>query len=123
MTDINLQFRKVYQKFNNTYLEDIPKTIKDEFSRIQLDKKIKPGMEIGITVGSRGIDNLQLILKSIISEVKNRKCVPFILTAMGSHGGGNFRGTKRCTGQLWNYRRKYGCTNKSFYGNGRIGST
>ncbi|HER24577.1 MAG TPA: DUF2088 domain-containing protein [Candidatus Atribacteria bacterium] len=94
MTDINLQFRKVYQKFNNTYLEDIPKTIKDEFSRIQLDKKIKPGMEIGITVGSRGIDNLQLILKSIISEVKNRKCVPFILTAMGSHGGATSEGQK-----------------------------
>ena len=92
--DVNLSFKKIHQKFNNTYLKDISKTIKDEFSRIQLDKKIKPGMEIGITVGSRGIDNLQLIIKSIIGEVKKRKGIPFILTAMGSHGGATAEGQK-----------------------------
>ena len=92
--DVNLSFKKIHQKFNNTYLKDISKTIKDEFSRIQLDKKIKPGMEIGITVGSRGIDNLKLIIKSIISEVKKRKGIPFIVTAMGSHGGATTEGQK-----------------------------
>jgi len=63
--DVNLSFKKIHQESNNKYLKDIPKTIKDEFYRIKLDKKIKSGMEIGITVGSRGIDNLQLIIKSI----------------------------------------------------------
>jgi len=89
-----LPFKKIYQKFSNKYLKDIPGTIKDEFSHIQLDKSIKPGMEIGITVGSRRISNIQSILKAIIRELKIRKAQPFIITAMGSHGGAMAEGQK-----------------------------
>jgi len=78
-----LNLIKIHQKFDSKKLNNIPKVISNEFKRIQLDQKIMPGMIIGITVGSRGIDNLQLIIKSIISEVKKRKGIPFIVTAMG----------------------------------------
>jgi len=91
----NLKFKKIYQKFDNKKLNNIPEFISEEFKRIQLDRKIKPGMKIAITVGSRGIDNLQLIIKSIISEVKKRKGIPFIVTAMGSHGGATAEGQRK----------------------------
>jgi len=92
--DVNLQLRKIHQNFDNIHLKDIPETIKDEFSRIQLDQKIKPGMKIAVTAGSRGIDNIQVILKVIIEEVKKRKGKPFLVTAMGSHGGATAEGQK-----------------------------
>jgi len=90
----NIKLIKIYQKFDNKKINNIAEVISDEFKRIQLDQKIIPGMIIGITVGSRGIDNLQLIIKSIISEVKKRKGKPFLVTAMGSHGGATVEGQK-----------------------------
>ncbi|MBA7520340.1 hypothetical protein ES705_12436 [subsurface metagenome] len=90
----NIKLIKVYQKYDNKKINDIAEVISNEFKRIQLDQKIIPGMTIGITVGSRGIDNLQLIIKSIVSEVKKRKGIPFIVTAMGSHGGATAEGQK-----------------------------
>ena len=90
----NIKLIKVNQKFDNKKINNIAEVISNEFKRIQLDHKILPGMTIGITVGSRGIDNLQLIIKSIISEVKKIKGIPFIVTAMGSHGGATAEGQK-----------------------------
>jgi len=49
-------------------------------------------MQIGITVGSRGIDNLDLIIKTVIQEVKKYGGSPIIIAAMGSHGGATVEG-------------------------------
>jgi len=43
-----------------------------------------------------GIDNIQVILKAIIEEVKKRNASPFIVTAMGSHGGATAEDPKKC---------------------------
>src|SRR5665648_119288 len=102
----NLKFKKIYQKFDSQRLNNIPEVVSKEFSRIQLDQKIKPGMKIAITAGSRGIDNIQIILKAIIEEVKKRNASPFIVTAMGSHGGATAEGQKKMLSG-------YGITEKS----------
>ncbi len=102
----NLKLIKIHQKFDNKKLNNIPEFISEEFKRIQLDRKIMPGMKVGITVGSRGIDNLQLIIKSIIYEIKKRKGIPFIVTSMGSHGGATAEGQKEIL-------TNYGITEKS----------
>jgi len=91
----NISFLKVKQKFNDQYMEDIPGEIEKEFHRIGLDKKIRPGMKIAITAGSRGIDRITEILQSIIKEVKKIKADPFIITAMGSHGGATAEGQRQ----------------------------
>lgn len=102
----NLKLIKIHQKFDSEKLNNIPEVISREFERIQLNRKIKPGMKIGITIGSRGIDNLQLIIKCIIFEIEKRKGVPFILTAMGSHGGATAEGQRQVLAG-------YGITEKS----------
>jgi len=90
----NISLLKIKQKFNDQHLEDISGEIEKEFHRIGLDEKIRPGMKIAITAGSRGIDRITEILKSIIEEVKKKKAFPFIVTAMGSHGGATAEGQK-----------------------------
>lgn len=102
----NLKLIKINQKFDSEKLNYIPEVISREFERIQLNRKIKPGIKIGITVGSRGIDNIQVILKTIINEVKKRKAYPFIITAMGSHGGATAEGQRQVLAG-------YGITEKS----------
>ncbi|MBR1437044.1 MAG: DUF2088 domain-containing protein, partial [Synergistaceae bacterium] len=67
--------------------KDIPAKINAELSHEPFISKIKSGMEIAITAGSRGVANVALITKSIADFVKARGAVPFIVPAMGSHGG------------------------------------
>lgn len=90
-----IKMYRVLQAFDKSKLKNIPEIIAQKFQAIRLDQQIKPGMKIGITVGSRGVDNLQLIIKTVIEEVKKRKGSPFILPAMGSHGNANIEGQKQ----------------------------
>ena len=93
--DKNIPMIKIKQQFDDDYLEDISGEIRKEFYRIGLDKEIQPGMKIAITAGSRGIDRITEILRSIIEEVKKIKGEPFIVTSMGSHGGATAEGQQK----------------------------
>ncbi|WP_053362772.1 lactate racemase domain-containing protein [Bacillus sp. FJAT-27251] len=83
---------KIRQHFHVESLENIPAAIAEQFAAVKADEKIKPGMEIAITVGSRGINNIPLIVKSVAEEIKKRGATPFIIPAMGSHGGATAEG-------------------------------
>ena len=65
----------------------IPAKIFSELSQEPFAQKIRPGMHIAITAGSRGIANVAIITRAIADFVKSRGAVPFIVPAMGSHGG------------------------------------
>lgn len=74
--------------------EEIPSVVERELSQPQFLEKIKPGMKIAITAGSRGIRNVDIITKAIVDFVKTRGANPFIVPAMGSHGGATAQGQK-----------------------------
>lgn len=78
---------KVKQIFHQPEVEDIINGIIQELERKQLKKYIKPGQKIAVTAGSRGIADIYVILKTIVDELKKIGAEPFIITAMGSHGG------------------------------------
>ncbi len=89
-----IKIRKIKQVFCKDYIADIPLYISQAFQASNLPSKIKPGDKIGITVGSRGIANMNIIAKQLINELKNIKAEPFILAAMGSHGGATSEGQR-----------------------------
>ena len=72
--------------------EEIPDVVFKELSQEKFALKVKPGMEIAITAGSRGIANVDIITKAVVDFVKSRGAVPFIVPAMGSHGGATAEG-------------------------------
>ncbi len=85
---------KVKQTFDSTKLEDVEQTL---FQAIQSNagyQNIKPGTTIALTVGSRGITNLPLCVRTIIGLLKEAGAKPFIVPAMGSHGGASAEGQK-----------------------------
>ncbi len=47
---------------------------------------LRPGMRIGITAGSRGIDQIAPLLARLAAIVRERGAEPFIVPCMGSHG-------------------------------------
>ena len=87
-----IMLRRVSQVFENKKIDNISERIIQELGKINFKEKIKPGMQIGITVGSRGIDNLNLIIKTVIEEVKECGGSPCIIAAMGSHGDATVEG-------------------------------
>lgn len=83
---------RIRQEFNQDRINDIQPAVLKELNRINVSALVKPGMKIGITVGSRGIHNLTKIIKGIIDALKDLGCHPFLIPSMGSHGGANAEG-------------------------------
>ena len=71
---------------------EIPAKIFSELSHEKFASKIKPNMQIAVTAGSRGIANAAIITRAIADFVKSRSATPFIVPAMGSHGGATAEG-------------------------------
>lgn len=83
---------KVEQSFPRPRVEDVGEALKQECAREEVSSRIKPGMEVAITAGSRGIANIDQILGSLVEELKGMGASPFIVPAMGSHGGATAEG-------------------------------
>jgi hypothetical protein len=71
---------------------DFPTIIKEQFAQQGLREKVTPGMRIALGVGSRGITNLKEIVKAALGVLIEAGARPFIVPAMGSHGGATAEG-------------------------------
>ena len=87
---------RVKQQFDKGRIESgaIPVALTEELSRPELGRPIKSGMKIAITCGSRGVANIAIITKTIADFVKSHGAHPFVVPAMGSHGGATAEGQK-----------------------------
>ena len=64
----------------------------NELAGLQIRRLIRPGMRIAVTAGSRGITDIVSVLAAVIEQCKVLGADPFIVPAMGSHGGATARG-------------------------------
>lgn len=85
---------RVRQRFQSTRVEDIPARVAREIARLDPSGRLKPGDSVAITAGSRGVANIAAITRSLAEELKERGARPFIVPAMGSHGGGTAAGQR-----------------------------
>ncbi|MGE4485943.1 MAG: hypothetical protein AB7C97_12635, partial [Oscillospiraceae bacterium] len=74
---------------------EIAAEMQKQLSRPRIADKIKPGMRIAITCGSRGINHYAVMVKTMADFVKSRGAEPFIAAAMGSHGGATEDGQRQ----------------------------
>ena len=72
--------------------EEIPGIVHAQLDRPEMRERIRPGMSVAITCGSRGVANIAIIIKAIVDFVKECGGVPFVFPAMGSHGGATAEG-------------------------------
>lgn len=86
---------RVRQRFDPTCIPDgeIPGVIRQEMKK--LSHRIQPGMRIAITCGSRGIYGYNLMVKTMVEDLKEQGAQPFIVAAMGSHGGATAQGQRQ----------------------------
>lgn len=91
--DVKLpKFYKVKQNFDRPKITDIESEVRTAIINHGGLDVIEEGQQIAITAGSRGIANIALIIKTITELVKEKGGKPFIIPAMGSHGGASAEG-------------------------------
>ncbi|TWT34775.1 nickel pincer cofactor-dependent isomerase, group 22 [Blastopirellula retiformator] len=83
---------RLRQTFHRPLVADIPGEVDSQLAKLELSKKVKPGETVAITAGSRGIANIKEIIKAIVDHLKEIGAKPYIVPAMGSHGGGTAEG-------------------------------
>lgn len=91
MSDYPNIFR-LRQLFDAPEVGDIAGEVENQLSRLQLAGKIQPGQTVAISAGSRGIANIHIIIKAVADHLRSLGAEPFIVPAMGSHGGGTAEG-------------------------------
>jgi hypothetical protein len=83
---------RVRQHFTTPQLADVAGEVQRELAQLPLAARVKPGQTVAVTAGSRGVANIAVILKAAIAHLKSLGLQPFIVPAMGSHGGGTVEG-------------------------------
>ncbi len=91
--NIQLPFvARVRQRFDTSRVEDLELAV--HVAVAQAADAIRPGMRVAITAGSRGIAEIARITCYVVAEVRRLGAEPFVVTAMGSHGGATVEGQR-----------------------------
>lgn len=81
------RFFRARQRFPRPVVPDVAAAMEQELRVLFPRGALRPGMEIGLTVGSRGIVGIDAIVRAAVEFLKTEGARPFIVPAMGSHGG------------------------------------
>ncbi len=111
----------VRQKFDVPAPIDVRAAVRREMAR--LAPRIRPGMQIAIGVGSRGITDTLPTVESMIAEVRAAGAQPFIIPAMGSHGGATPEGQREILAEYGISEEKLGVPIRSGMETRVIGTT
>ena len=98
---------KVKQKFEKEKIDNVRGNLIKKLNAKSWG--IKKNQRIAITAGSRGISHYELLLKTIVDFVKSKGAIPFIVPAMGSHGGASAYGQEKMLKNLGIDKKTMGC--------------
>ncbi len=83
---------RIRQRISAPKVVDIEKEMARQLAAIEVAGRVNAGGQIAVTAGSRGIANIDRILKCLVTQLKACGAAPFIIPAMGSHGGATAEG-------------------------------
>ena len=89
------KFYQVRQCFPKDGIQDVPACLREKLARMEIGRKIQPGMRVVLTAGSRQIAHMPEILRELAAYVRGQGGQPYIIPAMGSHGGATAEGQRR----------------------------
>jgi hypothetical protein len=104
---------KVNVRFNDEQIVDLGGDLGAKLRQPHIMKKVKPGMEIAIAVGSRGLDRIVELTAVTVKALKEAGAKPFIVPSMGSHGGATSEGQREVLAHLGVTEESAGCEIRS----------
>jgi len=122
MTAVALpRFIRIRQKFPSPVPFDIVGTLRREFDRVR--PRVKPGARIAVAAGSRGIANLDRLIGAVVEELRGFGAAPFIVPAMGSHGGATPEGQMQLLAEYGVTEERMGAPIRAAMDTTRLGVT
>lgn len=91
---------EVHQHFDAPKVADVAAAARAALEESDILAHMQPGDNVAVGVGSRGIANLPIIVKAVITRLREAKLMPYIVPAMGSHGGATAEGQVEMLAQL-----------------------
>lgn len=116
-------FGLLRQVQNQPEVADIASTVRQAWENSALARRLKPGQSVAIGAGSRGIVGIDIMAGETIAFFQSRGCKPFIVSAMGSHGGANSKGQRELLGEYGISEEKLGVPVKTDMTSTVIGRT
>ena len=83
----------VIQNFDAPKIDDVESCLTKELEKIT--SRVAEGSTIAVAVGSRGIFGIDRIVKITVRCLRRKNAKPFVVPAMGSHGGATAEGQKK----------------------------
>lgn len=80
-------------------LTDPAAALRDALSRAEASRALPDGGRVAIAVGSRGMHALRPLVGELVRVLRRAGCTPFLVPAMGSHGGATAEGQRRVLGE------------------------
>ncbi len=88
------RFAPARQRLPRDRVDDVPAVVRAELQRIGLAQRLRPGSRVAITAGSRGIASIPVVIREVAAIVREAGAEPFVVPAMGSHGGATPEGQR-----------------------------
>lgn len=82
----------VRQHFPDRSIRDIPGEVQKQLASAEFGARLRPGSRVAIGVGSRGIRNIDKIVRAVVKFWTDQGMQPFLFPAMGSHGAATAEG-------------------------------
>ncbi|WP_134701299.1 lactate racemase domain-containing protein [Ammoniphilus sp. YIM 78166] len=83
---------RIRQNFHAPEIKDVEQAVHDAIKEADVLSRIAKGDRVAIAVGSRGVADIPLLTRETVRAVKSAGGEPFIVPAMGSHGGATAEG-------------------------------
>lgn len=100
---------RVRQTFAAPRVADVAAALRSELAKDSVAGRVRPGMRVAVAVGSRGVAELPTLAAVTVAELKRLGAEPFIVPAMGSHGGATAEGQREVLADLGVTEASAGC--------------
>ena len=94
----------VRQTATQLTVSDLDAEVRRQWQASSLPRRVRPGNRVAIAVGSRGIAHLSTIVRATIEALIELGAEPFVVAAMGSHGGATPEGQRQLLAGLRDQR-------------------
>ena len=87
-----IQLAPVRQSVSEQQVDNVSAAVWNGLNAVALSGRVRPGMRVAVAVGSRGISCYREVVKAVVETLQALGAEPFLVPAMGSHGGGTAEG-------------------------------
>jgi hypothetical protein len=91
---------RIQQRFNVSSVDDVAQTVRNEFASFTPPTRVRSGQSVAVGVGSRGTHDLKILVKTVVECLRAMQLKPYIIPAMGSHGGATAEGQVQVLAEL-----------------------